>query len=81
MRYHRSKEYKHADSRKFGQFIGLKSAKWDDDRSFSIDERDARMIVANLRKREYENFKKEYPTRPVSPFRLLQDFEYRRKRK
>lgn len=82
MRYHRSSQYRNADATLMGQFVGLKSKSMfnDEERPHTIDERDARLIVANLRKKEYPQFKSEFAQKSYAPFRLLQDFEYKRKK-
>ena len=77
MRYKRSMQFRHADIEKMKQFVGLKSKAYEG-RPFMIDEHDARMIVANLRKNEYSKFKSLYKSRPSSSFRILQDIEFER---
>ncbi len=77
MRYHQSTEYRNADKKRMKEFIGLTSMSCEG-RSFVIDERDARMIVANLRLKEYKQFKSIFQNKSFSSFRLLQDFEHRR---
>lgn len=79
MRYRRSFQYRHANIDKVKHFMGMKSAPYEG-RSFNIDEHDLRMIAANLRKREYPLFEKEFKEHPYSAFRMLQDFEYKRKK-
>ena len=75
MRYNHSSQFRNAKG--YHQFIGLKSKEYEG-RSFVIDEHDAKMIVANLRKSEYGAFKREFKKKNYSSFSLLQDFEYKR---
>lgn len=76
MRYRRSIQYRTAKPEIYKKFIGLKSKPYEG-RSFSIDEHDAKMIVANLPKRDYKSFARQFKLKPYSSFRLLQDFRGR----
>ena len=80
MRYNNSQQYKNANKSVVSNFLGLKSSPDRDGRYFTTDERDARLIAANLRKREYEQYKQQYQRQSASPFYVLQQFEYNRKK-
>jgi len=72
-RWERSQQYRNAKQEDIDKFVGLKSKKYEG-RSFTIDEKDARLIVANLKKEEYDDFKNKFKNGTVSEFRLLQDY-------
>ena len=72
-RWERSQQYRSAKKEDIDKFVGLKSQPYEG-RSFTIDESDARLIVANLKKSEYDDFKNKFKNKSASSFRLLQDY-------
>lgn len=72
MRYTSSQQFKRASPKDYSQFIGLKSQQYEG-RAFEVDEHDARMVVANLPKKKYPVFKKQFVENRYAPFRVLQD--------
>lgn len=79
MRYKKSKQFRNAKPENYKQFVGLKSKKYEG-KSFVIDEHDAKMISANIPKKDYSKFKKEFQSNTYSSFRVLQDFERNKKK-
>ncbi len=78
MKWEKSLEYRKADPEKMKKFIGLKNKV--DERGYcsTIDEKKARLIVANLKPKEYDFFIKEFISNHYAVLYILQRIELNR---